>query len=142
MGPPWLLSAEAAAIADMVWRRQLTQSGRGTKKSSAVQQGIVNSGNGGISVAAGSGLMLAARITLPHFSVSSAISLPKSAGEPASTVPPRSAMRALILGSARPALISFLSLSMISMAVFLGAPRPNQALAAAQAHKRHLRAVL
>jgi hypothetical protein len=120
------------------------QSGRGTKKSSAVQQGIVNSGNGGISVAAGtySGLMLAARITLPHFSVSSAISLPKSAGEPASTVPPRSAMRALILGSARPALISFLSLSMISMAVFLGAPRPYQALAAAQAHKRHLRAVL
>jgi hypothetical protein len=80
-----------------------------------------------------SGLMLAARITLPHFSVSSAISLPKSAGEPASTVPPR---------SARPALISFLSLSMISMAVFLGAPRPNEALAAAQAHKRHLRAVL
>jgi hypothetical protein len=51
-------------------------------------------------------------------------------------------MRALILGSARPALISFLSLSMISMGVFLGAPRPNQALAAAQAHKRHLRAVL
>ena len=33
-----------------------------------------------------SGLMLAARITLPHFSVSSAMSLPKSAGEPASTV--------------------------------------------------------
>ena len=30
-----------------------------------------------------SGLMLAARITLPHFSVSSAMSLPKSAGEPA-----------------------------------------------------------
>ena len=29
-----------------------------------------------------SGLMLAARITLPHFSVSSAMSLPKSAGEP------------------------------------------------------------
>jgi hypothetical protein len=29
-----------------------------------------------------SGLMLAARITLPHFSVSSAKSLPKSAGEP------------------------------------------------------------
>src|SRR6266540_776237 len=37
--------------------------------------------------------MLAARITLPHFSVSSAMSLPKSAGEPASTMPPRSAMR-------------------------------------------------
>jgi hypothetical protein len=31
-----------------------------------------------------SGLMFAARITLAHFSVSSAISLPKSAGEPGS----------------------------------------------------------
>src|SRR5262245_48113167 len=38
-----------------------------------------------------SALMLRARMTLPHFSVSSAMSLPKSAGEPASTVPPRSA---------------------------------------------------
>ena len=71
-----------------------------------------------------SGLMLAARITLPHFSVSSAMSLPKSAGEPASTVPPKSASRALILGSARPALISLLSLSMISAGVSLGAPMP------------------
>ena len=33
-------------------------------------------------VAVTSGLMLAARITLAHFSVSSAMSLPKSAGEP------------------------------------------------------------
>ena len=45
-----------------------------------------------------SGLMLAARITLPHFSVSSAMSFPKSAGEPLSTLPPKSASRALILG--------------------------------------------
>src|SRR5262245_7322622 len=45
-------------------------------------------------------------ITLAHFSVLLAMSLPKSAGEPASTAPPRSASRALILGSARPALIS------------------------------------
>src|SRR5438445_11182459 len=51
--------------------------------------------------------MFAARITLPHFSVSSAMSLLKSAGEPVSGVPPRSASRALILGSARAALISF-----------------------------------
>jgi hypothetical protein len=43
--------------------------------------------------------------TLAHFSVSSTISLPKSAGEPTSGVPPRSASRASILGSARPALI-------------------------------------
>ena len=38
--------------------------------------------------------------TLPHFSVSSAISLPKSAGEPGSTVPPWSARRAFMLRSA------------------------------------------
>jgi hypothetical protein len=41
-----------------------------------------------------SGLMLAARITLAHFSVSSAMSLPKSAGEPANAVAPTSANRA------------------------------------------------
>ena len=67
-----------------------------------------------------SALMLAARITLRHFSVSSAMSLPKSAGESVSTSPPRSASRALILGSARAALISLLSLSMISAGVFRG----------------------
>src|SRR3954467_2818032 len=37
------------------------------------------------------GLMLAARITLAHFSVSSAMNLVKSAGDNASTVPPKSA---------------------------------------------------
>src|SRR5215510_12133695 len=55
-----------------------------------------------------SGLILAARITLPHFSVSSAINLPKSLGEPGSGVPPRAASRALKTGSARAALISAL----------------------------------
>jgi hypothetical protein len=35
-------------------------------------------------------LMFAARITLAHFSVSSAMSWPKSAGDPGSTVPPQS----------------------------------------------------
>src|SRR5262249_30701894 len=73
-----------------------------------------------------SALMLAARITLPHFSVSSAMSLPKSAGEPASAVPPRSASRAFILGSARGALISLLSFSTISAGVAFGAPTPVQ----------------
>ena len=73
--------------------------------------------------------MLAARITLAHFSVSSAINLPKSAGEPVSTTPPASASRALTLGSASAALISLLSLSTISVGVFLGAPTPNQVLA-------------
>src|SRR5262245_38821835 len=77
-------------------------------------------------ISAYSVLMLAARITLPHFSVSSAMSLPKSAGEPGSTAPPRSASRAFILGSARAALISLLRLSMISTGVPFGAPTPNQ----------------
>src|SRR6266481_4372783 len=76
-----------------------------------------------------SGLILAARITLPHFSVSSAISFSKSAGESASTAPPRSASRALILGSARPALISLFSFSTISAGVAFGAPTPYQKLA-------------
>jgi hypothetical protein len=44
-----------------------------------------------------SALMPANLTTLAHFPVSSAMSLPKSAGEPGSTVPPRSASRALIL---------------------------------------------
>src|SRR5262245_60759096 len=52
--------------------------------------------------------------TLAHFSVSSATSLPKSAGEPESTVPPSSANRAFAPGSARLALISLWSRSMIS----------------------------
>ena len=73
--------------------------------------------------------MLAARITLPHFSVSSAISLPNWTGDPGSGVPPKSASRALILGSARAALICALSLSMISAGVPLGTPMPNQPVA-------------
>src|SRR5262249_47404481 len=75
-----------------------------------------------------SGLMLAARITLAHFSVSSAMSFPKSAGEPASAVPPRSARRAFRLGSARPRLTSLLSLSTISAGAFLGASKPKKPL--------------
>jgi hypothetical protein len=76
-----------------------------------------------------SALMLRARMTLPHFFVSSAMSLPKSAGESASALPPRSASRALNLGSARPALISLLSFSTISAGVAFGAQTPNQPLA-------------
>src|SRR5262249_27285090 len=75
-----------------------------------------------------SALMLRARITLPHFSVSSAMSLPKSLDEPGSIVPARSARRAFILGSARAALISRLSLSTFSVGVFLGAAMPYSAL--------------
>src|SRR5438876_7727732 len=76
-----------------------------------------------------SGLMLAALITLPHFSVSSTMSLPKSAEDPASTVPPTSASLAFSFGSARAALTSVLSFAMISAGVFLGAPIPYQTLA-------------
>src|SRR6516225_3562294 len=76
-----------------------------------------------------SALMLSARTTLLHFSVSAAMNLPKSAGAPASAVPPRSASRAFNLGSASAALISLLSMSMISTGVFFGMPTPYQLLA-------------
>src|SRR5215472_15546578 len=75
-----------------------------------------------------SALMLAAWITLRDFSVSSAINFPKSVGVIGIGEPPRSASRALILGSAR-ALILLLSLSTISVGVFLGAPTPYQEVA-------------
>src|SRR4029453_17255589 len=80
-------------------------------------------------VAAYSGLMFANFTTLPHFSVSAAISFAKSAGEPPSVVMPMSVSRPLNLGSARATLISLLRLSTISAGVFLGAPRPHTALA-------------
>jgi hypothetical protein len=49
------------------------------------------------------GLMLPALITLPHFSVSSAMNFPKLASQPAIAVVPMSANRSFILGSARAA---------------------------------------
>src|SRR5262245_41222282 len=64
-----------------------------------------------------SALILAARITLRHFSVSSAMSFPKSAS------------RVFVLGSASAALTSLLSVSTISLGVLLGAPTPENALA-------------
>src|SRR5580704_12650831 len=67
--------------------------------------------------------------TLLNFSVSSTMSLPKSAAEPGSAVAPKSANRAFILGSTSAALISMLSLSTISAGVFFGAPTPVQKLA-------------
>jgi hypothetical protein len=44
--------------------------------------------NIGLGLLPQSGLMLAARINLPHFSFSSAMNLPKSAGEVAKAVEP------------------------------------------------------
>ncbi len=76
-----------------------------------------------------SGLMFAARISLPHFSVSSEMSFPNSSGESTSTMPPKSASCAFILGLARATLISLLSLSTISVGVFLGTPTPYHPLA-------------
>jgi hypothetical protein len=57
--------------------------------------------------------------TLAHFSVSSTTSLAKSAVDPGSTVSPKSANLVSIFGSAKAALISMLSLSMIAAGVFL-----------------------
>src|SRR5262249_52046439 len=86
----------------------------------------------GATMTAYSALMFAARITLPHFSVSWVMSLPKSAGKPGSAVAAHSASRAFSFGSARAALTSVLSLSTISAGVFLGATIPNTCLEARQ----------
>ena len=74
-------------------------------------------------------LMFAARITLPHFSVSWANSLPNSVGVIGIGTLPRSAMRALILALSRPTLISRLSFSTISNGIPFGAATPLQVLA-------------
>ena len=71
-----------------------------------------------------SALMPANLITLAHVSISSAMTLPKSAGEPTSTAVPSSVSYAFILGSAKPALISLFSVAMISSGVPIGAPMP------------------
>src|SRR5215831_10562911 len=76
-----------------------------------------------------SGLRPANLTTLPHFSVSAAMNLPNSAVVIGIGALPRSESRVLILGSARAALISLLSFSIISIGVFLGAPIPCQPVA-------------
>ena len=50
-------------------------------------------------------------------------------GREGNAVAPMGTSRVLNLGSARPTMISLLSLSTISSGVFLGAPRPDQELA-------------
>jgi hypothetical protein len=71
----------------------MTHTGRGVKKHGAVQQDV-GSLNGTLwnidprPDRSRYSLILAARITLAHFSVSSAMSRPKSAGDPLSTLPP------------------------------------------------------
>src|SRR5262249_27410021 len=76
-----------------------------------------------------SALMPANLITLAHFSVSSAMTFPKSAAHPANTARPSSASRDFILRSARAALTSLLSMSRISTGVPLGAHTPFHTLA-------------
>src|SRR5262245_51639428 len=91
---------------------------------------IRGTGGYGMSLPAAHGsLILATRITLPHFSVSSEINLPKSAGEPASTVPPKLASFVSRLASAMLTLTAVFSFSMTSAGVFFGAPMPAHQLA-------------
>jgi hypothetical protein len=73
--------------------------------------------------------MFAARMTLPHFSISVATSWLNMLGAPGRTAPSSSASRALIVESARAAFTARLSLSVTSGGVFLGAPIPYHALA-------------
>src|SRR5262245_66055649 len=67
-------------------------------------------------------LMPAALITLPIFSVSLARNLPNSSGDIDNGTPPRSSSRAFILGSARAAFTSLLSVAMIAAGVTGGGP--------------------
>src|SRR5262249_21174016 len=78
--------------------------------------------------AAHSGLMLPARITLAHFSVSAASSFPNSSGVIGIGTPPSSAKRAFSRGSARTAFTARFSVSMTSAGVPLGATIPLQTL--------------
>src|SRR5262249_11886276 len=83
----------------------------------------------GMSVVGHSGLMPANFTTLAHFSISSAMNLPKPAGQIAKAAEAKFANRASMVGSARTALISLLSFSTISGGVFFGAPIPSHVLA-------------
>src|SRR5262249_55493302 len=74
-------------------------------------------------------LMLAPRITLPHFSVSSTMIWPHCAGVSGSVSLPRSANLALMPGSLSPTFTSALSFAMTSAGVPLGAPSPLRRLA-------------
>src|SRR6516225_3659205 len=76
-----------------------------------------------------SGLMFAERITLAHFSVSSAMNLPKSAGVIDFGTLPMPANCVINLGSARAASIASWSLSMIAAGVSFGATTPFHTLA-------------
>src|SRR6185369_1338777 len=71
-------------------------------------------------------LILASRITGPHLSISDFRKAASSPGVVPRGVAPRSSKRDLTLGCARAALVSALSLAMISGGVFTGTKKPNQ----------------
>jgi hypothetical protein len=75
-----------------------------------------------------SGLIFANLITLAHFSVSSAMRFPNSAGVIDSGSTPKLIRRALMAGSKTMALISLLSFSMIAEGVPLGANQLHHSL--------------
>src|SRR5215472_8565479 len=101
----------------------------GGKADIAQEPSFVSGQIDGHQITRHSDLMPANLITFAHFSVSSLTSFPKSAGEPETVMPPRSTSRAWSAGSAKPALISLLSLPMTAFGVFRGALTPYQALA-------------
>ena len=76
-----------------------------------------------------SGLMLAARITLPHFSVSSAMSVPNSAGEPRKRRAAQVGKPRLQLGIGETGIDLLIELVDDLGRRVLGAPTPNQLLA-------------
>src|SRR5204862_454997 len=76
-----------------------------------------------------SALMLATRITWPHFSVSSAIIFAKSSGAPPIGVPLNSAIRTLIFASSSTTFTSLLTREVIPVGTPLGATSPIHALA-------------
>ena len=65
-------------------------------------------------------------MTFAHFSVSSAMNCPKSAGDPGMGTPVMSRSCAFSLESARPSLTALFSLSMIFTGTFFGTARPNE----------------
>src|SRR5262249_52067865 len=125
--------AVAASVASEAAASVALAAAWGNPFNSFDQVRIGHSPNGGYGISTAdrpqSALMLRARMTLPPFSLSSAMRLPKSGGGPTSGAARSWGSRALILGSARPALMALLSLSIICDGVFFGAPTPNHWLA-------------
>src|SRR4051812_29172041 len=117
------------AVAVMGFSRATANTGPGSAPQCTLGQGLHPTGawhqrpNGSQSTLAPENFT-----ALPHLSVSSATNVAISAGVAMNGAAPRSASRALIVGSLSPALFWRLSLSTISVGVAFGAPIPNQVL--------------